>query len=107
MRRPVLALLLCAALAGGVLAVGPATGALRVDAEDITGGKSAMLRYDSAGLPADVVQANPALEGYVALRVPRATVRKLPGIASGDVAVGAYSGTRLVDAGLLDTAPVR
>jgi hypothetical protein len=33
-------------------------------------------------------------------------VRRLPGITSGDVAVGAFSGTRLVDAGLLDTSGV-
>ena len=82
-------------------------GALEVDAEDITGGASSVLRVDSAGLPDAVVQANPLLEGYLALRVNRSTMRRLPGIASGDVAVGAYSGTRLVDAGRVDAAAVR
>ena len=66
-----------------------------------------MLRVDSAGLPDAVVQANPLLEGYLALRVNRTTVRRLPGIASGDVAVGVFSGTRLVDAGRVDARAVR
>jgi len=30
----------------------------------------------------------------------------LPGITAGDVAVGGFSGTRLVDEGLLDTSGV-
>ena len=83
-----------------------APGALGVDAEAITGGRSVGLRYDPRGLPAGVVQANPQLEGYLALRVDRSTVRRLPGIVSGDVAVGVFSGTGLVDAGLLDTTGV-
>ncbi|HEX5335784.1 MAG TPA: hypothetical protein VFW55_07880 [Propionicimonas sp.] len=45
-----------------------------------------------AGLPASVVQAEPGLSGYLALRVDRRTVRRFPGITSGDV----FSGTRLV-----------
>ena len=52
------------------------------------------------------MQANPQLDGYLALRVDRSTVRRLPGIVSGDVAVGVFSGTGLVDAGLLDTTGV-
>jgi hypothetical protein len=65
------------------------------------------LSYDPAGLPAAVVAATPGLAGHLALRVDRSTVRRLPGITSGDVAVGVFSGTRLWDAGLLDTAGVR
>jgi hypothetical protein len=64
------------------------------------------LAIDPAGLPASVVRAGPSLAGYLALRVDRGTVRRLPGITSGDVAVGVFSGTRLVDAGLLDTSGV-
>ncbi|MGC3994333.1 MAG: alpha-amylase family glycosyl hydrolase [Propionicimonas sp.] len=84
-----------------------ATGSLSVDAEDITGGDSAVLHYDKAGLPASVLTAHPELTGYLALRVDRDTSRLLPGLASGDVAVGAYSGGRLVDAGLVDTTAVK
>ncbi len=83
-----------------------AEGSLAVDAEAITGGRSVRLTLDPAGLPASVVQAEPGLAGYLALRVDRGTARRLPGIASGDVAVGVFAGTRLVDAGLLDTAGV-
>jgi len=83
-----------------------AKGALTVDAEAITGGQSVRLTLDPAGLPASVVRAGPSLAGYLALRVDRSTVRRLPGITSGDVAVGVFSGTRLVDAGLLDTTGV-
>ena len=83
-----------------------ADGALAVDAEAITGGRSVRLSLDPAGLPAAVVQADPGLTGYLALRVDRSTVRQLPRITSGDVAVGVFSGTRLVDAGLVNTAGV-
>ena len=84
----------------------PEAGALEVDAEDITGGESAVLSYDPRGLPDAVVAAHPELAGQLALRVDRDTSRRLPGIASGDVAVGVYSGGRLVDAGLVDTSAV-
>jgi glycosidase len=79
---------------------------LAVDAEDITGGDEALLRYDPRGLPAAVLSAHPELVNHVALRVDRATTRKLPGIAAGEVAVGAYAGGRLVDAGRVDTSAV-
>lgn len=83
-----------------------ASGSLAVDAEDITGGKSALLRYDKRGLPDRVLAARPELTGYLALRVDADTSRKLPGIAAGDVAVGGYAGGRLVDAGLVDVTAV-
>jgi glycosidase len=86
-----------------------AAGALSVDAEDITGGDSAVLHYDPRGLPASVVAGLPDHEStsYIALRVERSTSRKLPSIASGDVAVGAYFTGRLVDAGRLDVGAVK
>lgn len=84
-----------------------ATGSLAVDAEDITGGRSAVLHRDARGLPASILTAHPELTGYLALRVEPGTSRLLPGLASGDVAVGAYSGGRLVDAGLVDTTAVK
>jgi len=83
-----------------------AKGALAVDAEAIDGGRSVRLSYDPAGLPPSVVQAKPGLAGYLALRLDRRTVGRLPGITSGDVAVGAFFGTRLIDAGLLETTGV-
>lgn len=83
-----------------------APGELAVDAEDITGGRSAVVRYDPRGLPDSVVATHPELAGQLALQVERDTSRLLPGIASGEVALGVYWGGRLVDAGLVDTSPV-
>ncbi len=85
---------------------GPA-GSLAVDAEDI-GGDSSVLRYDPRGLPASVVAGLPdsATVHYIALRVDRSVSRRLPAIASGDVAVGAYFTGRLVDARRLDVTAV-
>jgi glycosidase len=79
---------------------------LAADAEDITGGDQALLRYDPHGLPATVLSAHPELANHIALRVDRPTTGKLPGIAAGEVAVGAYSGGRLVDAGRVDASAV-
>ncbi len=81
--------------------------ALEVDAEDITGGDSDVLHLDRRGLPGAVLAAHPGLAGYLALRVERDTTRKLPAIASGDVAVGAYFGGRLEDAGRVDVTAVK
>ncbi|MCA0296674.1 MAG: hypothetical protein LCH96_15450 [Actinobacteria bacterium] len=85
-----------------------ASGSLAVDAEDITGGDSAVLRYDPHGVPASVLAGLPDSDtvSYIALRVDRSTSRRLPGIASGDVAVGAYFTGRLVDARRLDVSAV-
>jgi hypothetical protein len=83
------------------------TGSLDVDAEAITGGTSVRLRYDPRGVPSGAVVSNPQLEGYIALRLDRKTVRKLATITSGDVAVGVFSGTRLVDAGRVDVTRVK
>ncbi len=82
-------------------------GGLAVDAEDVTGGDSAILRLDPGGLPAAVVAEHPELSGHVALLVDRRTARGLPELAAGDVAVGVYFGGRLVDAGLVDAAAVK
>jgi glycosidase len=84
------------------------TGSLAVDAEDITGGDSAVLRYDPRGLPSSVLASlpNASTVSYIAVRVDRSTSRRLPGIASGDVAVGAYFTGRLVDARRLDVTAV-
>lgn len=83
-----------------------ADGSLELDAEDITGGDSALLRLDRRGLPDAVVADHPELAGQLALRVDRATRRLLPGITAGDLAVGVYAGGRLVDAGAVDAAAV-
>ena len=67
-----------------------ATGGLAVDAEAVTGGSTATLRYDPAGLPAAVVAAHPELKGYLALRLSRTTARDAGEILRGQVAVGMY-----------------
>ncbi|HET7477193.1 MAG TPA: pullulanase-type alpha-1,6-glucosidase [Dermatophilaceae bacterium] len=83
------------------------SGGLAVDAEDVTGGPSAVLTRDPAGLPASVVQRHPELAGYVALRLDRATAQRVGGILKGQVAVGMYDDLgRLMDATGVQIAPV-
>lgn len=65
-------------------------GGLAIDAEDVTGGSSAPLTYDAAGLPAEVVDSFPHLEGYLALRPDRQTARQAREILRGQVAVAMY-----------------
>ncbi len=65
-------------------------GGLAVDAEDVTGGSSAPLTYDPAGLPADVLEDFPHLEGYLALRTDAATARSAGQVLQGQVAVARY-----------------
>ncbi len=78
---------------------GRSTGGLAVDAEAVTGGPSASLQYDAAGLPAAVVAAHPELKGYLALRLSRSTARQAADILRGQVAVGMYDTLgRLTDA---------
>jgi pullulanase-type alpha-1,6-glucosidase len=75
------------------------TGGLAVDDEAVTGGQSAALTYDPAGLPDDVVAKDPQLEGYLALRLSRATARDAKEILRGQVVVAQYDDLgRLVDA---------
>ncbi len=75
------------------------TGGLTVDAEDITGGSSAPLRYDPDGLSARVVADHPELAGYLALRLDKKLTREVPEILKGQVAVGMYDSlSRLLDA---------
>ena len=74
-------------------------GGLAVDAEDVTGGSSAPLTYDPAGLPASVLEDFPHLEGYLALRLDKKTAKAAPEILKGQVAVAMYDDLgRLVDA---------
>lgn len=83
------------------------TGGLTVDAEDITGGSSAPLTYDAAGLPASAVTEHPELKGYLALRLDKKTAKSVPEIVKGQVAVGMYdSVNRLLDATGVQIAPV-
>jgi pullulanase-type alpha-1,6-glucosidase len=72
------------------------TGGLAVDDETLTGGHMAALSYESAGLPAAVLAAHPELTGYVALRIPPATVRDMPRILQGQVAVAMYDVTGIL-----------
>ena len=75
------------------------TGGLKVDAETITGGSSADLTRDPAGLPAAVVAAHPELKGYLALRLDARTARQAEEILQGQVAVAEYNTTgALLDA---------
>lgn len=72
---------------------------LEVDAEAVTGGSSAALTHDPAGLPADVLADFPHLAGYEAFRLDRATARRVPEILTGQLAVASYdSGGALHDA---------
>ncbi len=74
------------------------TGGLAVDAEAITGGSSAALEY-AGQLPAALVTAHPELAGYLALTVDKKTVRKVPEILKGQLAVGVFDSIhRLLDA---------
>ncbi|MGD8148671.1 pullulanase-type alpha-1,6-glucosidase [Ornithinimicrobium sp. Y1694] len=74
-------------------------GGLAIDAEGLTGGTSVPLTYDPAGLPAAVLEQAPHLEGYLALRLDRATARSAGDLLQGQVAVARYDDLgRLVDA---------
>ncbi|HET7277631.1 MAG TPA: pullulanase-type alpha-1,6-glucosidase [Dermatophilaceae bacterium] len=83
------------------------TGGLTVDAEDVTGGSSAALTYDSAGLPSEVTTAHPELKGYLALRLDDKTAKKAGDILKGQVAVALYDNAgELLDATGVQTAYV-
>ena len=80
-----------------------ATGGLGIDAEAVTGGESAALRWDPQGLPASVTALHPELQGYLALRLDRHSPRHSGGMPDGQVAVGQYD-----DLGILvDASGVR
>ncbi|WP_232549555.1 pullulanase-type alpha-1,6-glucosidase [Propioniciclava soli] len=66
------------------------TGGLAIDAEDITGGRSALLTLDPAGLPASVLESHPHLAGYLALRLDPRAARQAAELLRGQVAVGMY-----------------
>ncbi|GAB3252066.1 hypothetical protein GCM10027425_10310 [Alteromonas gracilis] len=78
-------------------------GGLGIDAEAVTGGSSAALRLDPAGLPDDVVADFPHLEGYAALRLDRSTARQAREILTGQVAVASYD----LNGGLHDATGVQ
>jgi pullulanase-type alpha-1,6-glucosidase len=74
-------------------------GGLSIDSEAITGGSTAPLTYDSAGLPDAVVAAHPELKGYLALRLDKKTAKQVPEILRGQVGVGMFDSLhRLLDA---------
>ena len=74
-------------------------GGLVPDAEAVAGGRSLPLRYDAAGLPADVLEDFPHLEGYEAFRLPARRLDEVPEILTGQVAVASYAADgRLQDA---------
>jgi pullulanase-type alpha-1,6-glucosidase len=74
-------------------------GGLAVDSEAVTGGTTAPLTYDSAGLPDAVVAAHPELKGYLALRLDNKAAKQVPEILRGQVAVGMFDSLhRLLDA---------
>jgi len=76
-----------------------ATGGLAVDDEAVTGGSSAALTYDPAGLPVSVTAAHPQLKGFIALRLPKGTAKVVDEILKGQLAVAQYDDLgRLVDA---------
>ncbi|WP_130014304.1 pullulanase-type alpha-1,6-glucosidase [Serinicoccus sediminis] len=76
-----------------------ADGGLAVDAEAVTGGSSSALTLVPEGLPAQVLEDFPHLEGYLALRLDRQSARAADEILTGQVAVARYDDLgRLVDA---------
>ena len=76
-----------------------ATGGLAVDEEAVTGGASAPLTYDPAGLPASVTERFPHLRDYLALRLSQRAARAAGTVLRGQVAVAQYDDLgRLVDA---------
>ena len=66
-------------------------GDLAVDAEAITGGSSARLTHDPAGLPADVVADFPHLADYEAFRLDPSAVKRVREILTGQLAVASYA----------------
>ena len=80
-------------------------GGLAVDAEAVTGGETATLTRDPAGLPDSVTQAHPEVAGYVALRLDKKTAKRMEDILTGQVAVAMYDATgALLDATGAQTA---
>ncbi|HXH76946.1 pullulanase-type alpha-1,6-glucosidase [Nocardioides sp.] len=64
---------------------------LAVDAEAVTGGSSARLVHDPAGLPADVVADFPHLADHEAFRLDPAAVNRVSEILTGQLAVASYA----------------
>ena len=76
-----------------------ADGGLGIDAEAVTGGDSSPLTLDPDGLPEEVLEDFPHLEGYLALRLDRRSARAAGDILTGQVAVAMYDDLgRLADA---------
>ncbi|WP_299519648.1 pullulanase-type alpha-1,6-glucosidase [uncultured Serinicoccus sp.] len=67
-----------------------ADGGLGIDAEAVTGGSSSPLTLDPDGLPDEVLEEFPHLEGYLALRLDRQSARAAGDILTGQVAVAMY-----------------
>ncbi len=65
-------------------------GGLGLDAEAVTGGSSVPLTVDPAGLPAEVVERFPHLDGYLALRLDRRSARSAGEWLTGQLAVAQY-----------------
>ncbi|MGB3762267.1 MAG: pullulanase-type alpha-1,6-glucosidase [Ornithinimicrobium sp.] len=65
-------------------------GGLKVDAEALTGGGSAELTLDPDGIPAELLERYPRVEGYLALRLDSKTSRQATTLLKGQIAVAAY-----------------
>ncbi|MGB5952575.1 MAG: pullulanase-type alpha-1,6-glucosidase [Ornithinimicrobium sp.] len=65
-------------------------GGLSADAETLTGGESAALMVDPEGVPAELVERFPRVEGYIALRLDRRSTNQAKNILRGQVAVASY-----------------
>ncbi|MGB5934519.1 MAG: pullulanase-type alpha-1,6-glucosidase [Ornithinimicrobium sp.] len=76
-----------------------ASGDLAVDAETLTGGESAALTPDPDGVPNEIVEQFPRVEGYLALRLDDDTADQAEDVLRGQVAVASYDNLgRLSDA---------
>ncbi len=65
-------------------------GGLKVDAEALTGGDSSVLTYDPAGVPQEIVEKYPRVEGYIALRLDKSMAKKAKSLLRGQVVVATY-----------------
>ncbi|SDD58521.1 pullulanase X25 domain-containing protein [Auraticoccus monumenti] len=75
-------------------------GGMGIDAETLSGSTSFRLTRDPDGFPDDVLAEHPELEGFVALRLNRASVRGARALRDGQLAVALYDDLgRVVDAG--------
>jgi pullulanase len=76
-------------------------GDLTIARTEVEGGSSILLSYDPDGLPAEVLEKFPHLEGYTALRLAEPDIELIPDILQGRLAVSKTSGAVGAEGGQL------